>query len=85
MLVDPDVRAIDEHIFEVGIIGHSSEKPFPDAVLRPTPKAGVRGVPFAERIRQITPGRAGSRNPQHRLNEHPIVTSGGAGITFLAR
>ena len=82
MLMDPDVWRVDEDVFEIGIIRQSLENPLPDALLRPTPKAGVDGEPLAEFPRQITPGRAGARNPQHRFDKHSIVTRGGAGPEF---
>ena len=85
MLVDPDVRRVDEDIFEIGIIRQGLENALPDAFLRPTPKAGVDGEPFAEFLRQITPGCAGPRNPQDRFDKQAIVTRGGAGVTKLAR
>ena len=85
MLMDPDVCRVDEDVFEIGIIRQSLENSLPDALLRPTPEAGVDGEPLAEFPRQITPGRAGARNPQHRFDKHSIVTRGGAGITRLAR
>ena len=51
MLMDPDVRRVDEDVFEVGIIRQGFENPLPDALLRPAPKACVDGEPFAELAR----------------------------------
>jgi hypothetical protein len=85
MLMDPDVGCVDEDVFEIGIVRQGLENPFPDAFLRPTPKARVDAVPFTERARQITPGRAGSRDPQDSFDEQPIVSGRGAGITHFAR
>ena len=83
--MDPDVRRVDEDVFEIGIIRQSLENPLPDALLRPAPKARVDGEPFAEVLRQIPPGCAGPRDPQHSFDKHSIVARGGAGITRLAR
>jgi hypothetical protein len=83
--MDPDVRRVDEDVFEIGIIRQGLENALPHALLRPSPEAGIDGEPFAEFLRQITPGRAGSRDPQHRLDKQPVVMCGGAGITNLAR
>ena len=83
--MDPDVRAIDEHIFEVGIIGHCPENSFPHACLRPSPKASVHAVSFAKRDRQITPWRASARDPQDCFDKQPIIRRGAAGIPFLTR
>jgi hypothetical protein len=67
--MDPDVRRVDEDVFEIGIIRHPLENPLPYAVLRPTPEPRVDGEPFAELARQITPGCASACNPQHPLYE----------------
>ena len=83
--MDPDVRRVDEDVFEIGIIRQGLEKALPDALLRPAPEAGVDGEPFAELLRQITPGRAGPRNPQDRFDKQAVVTRGNAGIANLAR
>ena len=85
MLMDPDVRRVEEDVFEIRIIRQGLENPFPDALLRPTPETCVDAVPFAEFPRQITPGSAGPRDPQYCLDEQAIVTRGRAGITNLAR
>ena len=84
MLVDPDVGGVDEDVFEIGIVRQSLESPLPHAFLRPAPEARVDAVPFAELKRQITPGRPGSRDPQDRFDEQPIVRCGRAWITNLA-
>ena len=83
--MDPDVRRVEEDVFEIGIIRQGLENPSPDALLRRTPKAGIDGEPFAEFPRQITPGSAGPRDHSYRLDEQAIVTRGRAGITNLAR
>src|ERR1700674_5282974 len=85
MLMDPDVWRVDEDVFEIGIIRQGFENALPHALPRPTPKAGVDSEPFAEFLRQITPGCAGSGNPQYRFDKQAIVTRGGTGITKLAR
>ena len=82
--MDPDVRRVDEDIFEIGIIRQGLENPLPDALLCPAPEAGVDGEPFAEFLRQITPRRAGPGDPQDRLDKPPIVMCRGTGITHLA-
>jgi hypothetical protein len=55
MLVDPDERAVDEDIFEIGIVAEGFENTLPDPLLRPAPEARIDGEPFAERFRQIAP------------------------------
>jgi hypothetical protein len=51
MLMDPDVRRVDEDIFEIGIIRQTLENPLPCALLCPTPKPRVDGEPVAEFLR----------------------------------
>ncbi len=48
MLMDPDVRRVDEHIFEIGIIRQTLENSLPSALLGPPPEPGVDGEPVAE-------------------------------------
>ena len=49
--MDPDVRRIDEYIFEIGIIRETLENALPGALLCPPPEAGVDAVPVAELLR----------------------------------
>src|SRR4029077_15998521 len=63
MLMDPDVRRIDEDIFEIGIIRQTLENSLPSTLLCPPPEPGVDGEPVAELRRQITPGCTSSCNP----------------------
>ena len=85
MLMDPDIGGVDEHVFEVGIVRHRLEDPLPDTLVRPAPEARVDAVPFTELARQITPRRAGSRDPQDSFDEQSIVSCGRAWITHFAR
>jgi hypothetical protein len=55
MLVDPDECAVDEDIFEIGIVAERLENVLPNALLRPPPEASTRRKPLAERFRQIAP------------------------------
>src|SRR5262245_48883207 len=85
MLVDPHECAVDEDIFEIGIVAEPLEKAFPNTLLRPPPEASIRGEPFAECFRQIAPWRARSRNPKHGLDKEPVVTPAAAGVTDFTR
>lgn len=44
----------------------------------PAAEAAEGAVPRSEQVRQVTPGRAGPNNPQHRLDEHPVVATAAA-------
>jgi hypothetical protein len=47
MLVDPDDRAVDEDVFEIGGLAESLENPLLDSLLRPAPEALIDGEPLA--------------------------------------
>ena len=85
MLVDPDECAIDEDIFEIGIVAESFENPLPNTLLRPAPEARIYREPLAERFRQIAPRRARASNPKNGLDEETVVTPAAARITDFAR
>jgi hypothetical protein len=85
MLVDPDERAINEDIFEIGIVAERLENPLPNALLRPAPEACICRKPLAERCRQIAPRRSRPRNPENRFDKEPVVMSAAAGIPGFTR
>src|SRR5258705_7531311 len=72
----PDDGGIDDQIFEVRIIGHRLEDAPPDTLDAPSTEAPEHAVPVSERLRKITPGRAGAHDPKHALHEHPVVAAG---------
>ena len=81
MLVDADECAIDEDIFEIGIIAERFENALPNALVGPAPEARIYREPLAERLRQIAPRRARASNPKDGLDEETIVTPAAARIT----
>src|ERR1700758_1042292 len=85
MLVDPDECAVDQDIFEIGIVAERLENSLPNALLRPPPEASIRREPLAERFRQIAPWRARSCNPKHGFDKEAVVTSAAAGVTDFTR
>lgn len=46
-----------------------------DAGDDPTPKSAMHGVPFAKHLRQVSPRGAGSADPNHPLQRHPVVVA----------
>jgi hypothetical protein len=61
MLVDPDEWAVDQDIFEIGIVAECLENPLPDPLLRPPPETriSVNHLPNASgRSRHGEPVRA---------------------------
>src|ERR1700757_5362736 len=88
VLMRPNDGGIDDQIFEVRIIGHRLEYPPPNTLDAPSTEAPEHAVPIPKHLWKITPGRAGSHDPQHALHEHPIVAPSGAllvGATYDQR
>src|SRR3954463_4994128 len=61
------------------------EDGFEHTFQRPSSKAAKDRVPPAEPLMQIAPWRAGAGDPQHRLDEQPVVYCAAPGIAGLAR
>jgi hypothetical protein len=85
MLMDPDDRAVDHAVFEVGVLGQLVEKTLPYTLPSPPPEARVNAVPLAELIGQIAPRRPGAHDPQDRLHKQAIVLSTPTRVAHLAR
>jgi hypothetical protein len=85
MLMGAHDGAVDEHLFEVGILGQAGEDPMPDACARPPRKALIDTIPRTEFGGQVAPRRPYTRDPQHRFNKQPIVARRAARIAQLAR
>ena len=85
MLVDSDKCAIDEDVFEIGVIAESFENALPNALLHPAPEARIYCEPLAERFWQIAPRRTCASNPQNGFDEETVVTPTAARITDFAR
>jgi hypothetical protein len=62
MLVDPDECAVDEDIFEIGIVAEGFENMLPNTLLGPAPETRIYGEPLAEGFRQIAPWRTCARD-----------------------
>jgi hypothetical protein len=85
MQMRPHDGAVDEHLVEVRILGQRGEDLMPYALARPPGETLVDAVPGAELARQIAPGTAGSRDPQHGLDKQPVIGRRTARIAHLAR
>ena len=83
-MADPHDRPIDDHIFEVQVIGQAIEDPFEDALLRPSPEAAPNRVPRAKVLRQAAPWVAGAGNPEDGLEKQPVICASAARAAFLA-
>jgi hypothetical protein len=74
---------IDDQVFEVRIFTQLGEKPLPDALFGPPPETSEHAVPVAKLFGQVAPRRAGTDQPQHRINEQTIVRAVPALVAFL--
>src|SRR2546428_14087171 len=72
MLVRPDDGGVDHRVFVIRIIGQGLEKTLPNPARSPARKALVGVLPVAEALRQISPRRARTEFPDHRLDKRPV-------------
>lgn len=85
MLVGSDDGGVDHHVLEVGIAGQLAEHALPHARLRPAIIPLEHAVPGTELLRQLSPVCARPCNPEHSIDEQPIVFAGAAWIPCLSR
>ena len=89
MLVGTDNRAIDEVQLPIkltGGVGRLRERikeALEDASLPPPVEAAGHGAPRPIALRHITPRRPGAQNPQHAIEDAPMVDSGSADFRLL--
>jgi len=82
--VNLDDRGVDHRVFHVRILRDRVEKPFEDIGLNPIAIAFENGVPIAKNRWKVAPWTSRSRNPQHGLNEKPVIPPTPPGIARLA-
>ena|SRR5579863_713050 len=70
-----DDGGVDDQVFKVRIIRQGFEHAQPDSFGTPTAEAPEHAIPFAERLRQITPRRTGPYDPQDALDKHAVVAA----------
>src|SRR5215469_4207783 len=84
MLVDPDARTIDEmhrpvkRTRAVSLWEQRGKHPLPDPRLAPAVEAIGRRFPGTIAFRQISPGDARFREPQHPVEDSPVIVVGPA-------
>jgi hypothetical protein len=83
--MDADHRTVDEHIFKISILCERFKHLVPDAAFLPTGEPLINAVPFSKLLRQITPRRSASQNPQYRFKEQAVVRGSPTGISRFAR
>ena len=81
----PDDRAINH--LDGGVaaaVGKRLEHQVPKPAQRPASELAVNGVPIAKLLGQVTPRRAGPRDPEHRIKRPAMIpwraASQGAGL-----
>jgi hypothetical protein len=84
MLVDADYGSIDHYIFEVAVIGQSSENPLEDALQRPSPKPPPHRIPLTMPFGKVAPGRPCPRDPKHAFQKEPVIPPCNSWIAMLA-
>src|SRR4051812_17412800 len=83
--MDLDDGGVDQGVFHVGLVRDGIEQPLPDARLHPIAEAGEDAVPVSKRRRQIAPGTARARNPQHGFDKQAVVLAAAPRIARLAQ
>src|SRR3954471_411670 len=81
--VDLDDSGVHHGVFHVRLIRGGIEKPLENVGFYPIAIPLEDGVPMAEHGRQVAPGAAGSRDPQHRLDEAAVIRAAAAGVRRL--
>src|SRR3954454_7891499 len=80
---EPCDSGIDHGVFHVRLVRDGIKQPFENVGSSPVAISLEDGVPAAKQGRQIAPGAAGSRDPQHRFDKAPIVRAAAAGVRLL--
>jgi len=85
MLVCPDDCGIDHDVLKIWIFPQSLKNPLPNALVGPAIEPLEYTVPMPKCGREITPWRACSQHPQHRINKQTIVFAVSPFVPLLAR
>ena len=78
-----DDGGIDHGVFHVRFIRDGIEQPFENIGSHPVAIPLEDGVPSAKRGRQVAPGAASARNPQHRFDKAAVIRPAAAGVRLL--
>src|SRR5262249_49476995 len=85
LLVGSDEGSVEHQVLVPRVAGQLGKNPLPDARLRPAREALVHALPLAVPLGQFVPLCPGSQDPEHAVDEQPVVLCGSAGIGLLAR
>lgn len=67
-----DDRGVQQNPVEIRLL-QCREDPLPATGARPAAKALIDRVPLAVALGEITPGRPTARDPEHGVEEQPVV------------
>ena len=67
------VARIDQQPFEIRLLNELLEQRLPNALVTPAAKTPMGVFPPAIRGRQVSPRRAGAKNPEHGVDELAVV------------
>jgi hypothetical protein len=81
--VDLDEGGVDPRVLHIRLLRNGIEKPFETIGSYPVSIPLEDGVPAAKRGRQVAPGAAGSRDPQHCFDKATIIHAAAAGVRRL--
>ena len=82
MLVDPNDRAVDHGAFEIRIAGQRIEQNLQNTFRRPAAEPSEDRIPSPEIRMQITPRRAGARDPK-TASRAAVVVAAATGMAGL--
>jgi hypothetical protein len=71
--MDFDMAGINHQPFKIGLMYQRFQQTFPNAFVPPAAKASMRVLPIPIVGRQIPPWRPCAQNPEHRVDELPII------------
>lgn len=84
MKVSANDRGIEHHPFQVRVLQRVKDS-LPDALLGPATEPLKDAVPLTESFRQVAPRRSRPHDPQHGVEEQPIVLATATCITRFSR
>src|SRR5262249_47465871 len=82
VLMRPDHGAVEQEPLQVGVL-QGQEPPLPGPLLRPAIEPPPDGVPVAEAFGEVPPGGAGLGDPEHGIDEEPVILGRDAGVASL--
>ena len=76
---------VDHRIFHVGLVRTGVEQALEHIAAHPVAEALEHRIPLAQKLRQVAPWAARSRDPQHGFHKQAVVTTAAPAITHSAQ